>query len=350
MPDAAERLTRDPVFQINCCLWLVQQPGIQRDGRRPSFASHGFVLRALGRKLANSPATKAKFRELGWSPAPPEPDVLIKHAATHKHLVLECKASSFSPSSSTSTQARKLLALCAEPDSALGVPAKAFVVYVLTESDCERQQSTLRDLSREIVESGLPVAEAGTLGLTFEDGSLWAVLSIATVGGDREIESIRGKNWIADGDDEGARPLYIIPYDPAAADNQDPKELEYCTKQLLERCLTSAMQIVGRSFVPDDVCISADEILRMATFNVSDKWHAAGDVNKLKGRIANELGRVLMRGDFKDKVTMHDRSVTITLATHDDQEAALSLLLKTQTEQVAARIAVPQLNLPIAGS
>jgi hypothetical protein len=337
-------LTRDPVFQLNACLWLVRKPTFAPIGPKPTYAAEGFVLRAIGRKLGISPQLRTVFLSLGWTGAPPEPDVLIMHAVSRKHLVLECKASSFSSTSSTAMQARKLLALCADPDVALGSSGKAFVVYVLSLEDAALQLTTLMELTNDLQTNQVPSAESGTLGLKIEDGGLWATLDIPTAADDAEIAPISGRVWVTDGDESDARPLYIVPYDPTAADNQSPEERSYCTKQLTERVLTYAMATLGRAGVPDYVRIVADDALKQATFNTSSLW-AAHELDKLRTRIAAELYSVLNRGDMQGKVELHNRWVDVNLATLADQATALNLLLKAQPQEAANRIAESQLRL-----
>src|SRR5690349_19104998 len=85
-------LTRDPVFQLNSCLWLIKRPPSTTSAEeKGTYASVGFVLRALGRRLGISNELRERFRELTWTPEPPEPDVLLHHLASGLHLVLECK-------------------------------------------------------------------------------------------------------------------------------------------------------------------------------------------------------------------------------------------------------------------
>lgn len=334
-------LTRDPVFQVNACLWLVfKSPALSEV---PSYNSAGFLLRALGKKLGISPTLRARLVALAWRPEPPSPDVLFRHVPSHKHLVLECKASSFSASSTTAQQARKLLTLCGDPNAALGVTASAIVVYVLPVEDTSLQLETLRELASELSDLKLePIADSGVMGLSIEDDGLWATLILLASGGHAELRPVEGRVRINDGVQGEARPLYLIPYDPAAADNQSRAELEYCTQQLVERILNFATSVVGRSEVPNIVCIDPAEAMKQATFGASDYWQA-NDVATLRKKIEDQIFRTLNRGELQGKVERVGKKVDITLADHDDQRIAVSLLQKSSPSAVARQVMDSQL-------
>ncbi|XVQ86502.1 hypothetical protein ACQP2K_03480 [Microbispora siamensis] len=294
-----------------------------------------------------SDALKKSFRELGWTPDPPEPDVLIYHAESRDSLVIECKAQSFTPASSTAQQGRKLLGVCAEPDIAVGSPkgaGEAYVVYALPLEDVEEQQQTLGALNGEVAEAGLSYAKSGTLGFEITDGGLWAELAIPDATEGSTITSICKRVWVTDGDDGAARPIYLVPYDPTAIDNQEPEEKEYCTNLLVQRVLTHAMSMLGRAEVPNFVRIHAHDALREATFQVSDYWQAS-ELNKLQNRIARTLASYLNKGAFKEKVQLSGSCVEVHLENLGAQEAILAMLLKARTEVMAQAVLDPQMAL-----
>ncbi|CNE51368.1 Uncharacterised protein [Mycobacterium tuberculosis] len=342
------RLTHDPVFQLNACLWLVRKVPSSVHGPKPFYAEEGFVLRGIGQKLGVAETLRATFRTLKWSPDAPEPDVLLHHSVSRDHLVIECKAHSFSPTSSTAMQGRKLLSVCAIPAAAVGAEdgtqAKAIVVYALPAEDAELQRETIKKLSEELTANDLNPAASGTLGLSIHDGGLWAELTVEGIEESSVVARICRQCWITDGDEQDARPIYLIPYDPTAADNQTEEELDYCSRMLSERILTYAMSVVGRTEVPDYVYIMANDALRHATFRLSDRWHAR-ELDKLRRRIAQELGSTLNKGALHGKVVTRKQSVEVDLATVEDQQAALGLLHKAQVQHISRQLIDPQIQI-----
>lgn len=342
------RLTHDPVFQLNACIWLVRKPPTRTIGPKPFYAEEGFVLRSIGQKLGVAESLRTAFRRLSWSPGAPEPDVLLHHSISRDHLVIECKAHSFSPSSTTAMQGRKLLAVCADPSAAVGAEegskARAIVVYALPAEDVELQQETIRALSEELLTHELTPATWGTLGFSIHDGGLWAELTVDGLDDGSVVAGLCKKCWVTDGDEQDARPIYLIPYDPTAFENQTPAEQVYCSKMLSERILTFAISIVGRSEVPDYVYIMANDALREATFRLSDRWQAR-ELTKLRRKISHEIGAVVNKGALRGKVVVRDHVVELNLATLEDQHIALELLLRAQSHYMARQLVDPQLEI-----
>lgn len=315
---------------------------------KAAYAVEGFALRSLGQKLGISEELKKKFIQLGWPPSPPEPDLLLNHVASWNHLVIECKAQGFSLGSSNIAQARKLIAVSADAKIAVGAPvgasSSAVVVYAIPAEDCTEQQETLQELSEMLIEQGLKVAPSGTLGIDISDGALWAELVIPNLPCESDIARICKRVKVTDGDEKDARPLYLVPYDPTAADNQQPEEKEYCLKLLIQRVLSCVIKRIGQADVPDAVHIVANDVLQEATFEISDRWRAR-ELNKLKQEINEQVGSVLNKGSLHGKVSVESGHVQVNLADSDDREAAINLLLKAQTKNMARQLAVDQLRI-----
>ncbi|MFF3451224.1 hypothetical protein ACFYXJ_29225 [Streptomyces sp. NPDC002667] len=338
-----ELITRDPVFQVNACLWLVAKPSPAKDGQRPYY-DLGYRLRSLGAPLAFKDELRPKLAKSSLGAKPPEPDVLIHHIASGDHLVIECKASSFSSSSSTAGQARKLLIACADADSAVGVAGEAFVIYVIPGEDCQLQMTTLAELTAELNSEEFVTAPYGTLGLQVDDEGLWADLSINKQSTKEHVADVIGRVLVVPQSGGDFRPLYFIPYDPAAADNQDAEELNYCHKLLVERFYVGAVQEIGTADVPECLVIRADDLLRKATYGISDKW-VARELVTLKARLIQGMGKILNKKSLKGKVEATGSRVEIRLGSEDDRQAAIDLLLKANTEQLALNNASPQTEI-----
>ncbi|WP_433054259.1 hypothetical protein [Dactylosporangium sp. CS-033363] len=338
-------LTKDPVFQVNACLWLVLKPNSGQSNPESSYGKAGYVVRALAKKLGVSPATRLSFKAAALTPEPPVPDLLFRNANDGHHLVLECKASGFTTSSSTAKQARKILIACADADNALGSPGEAFVVYVTSDDDALWLLSTLEALTEELRVLELPSAVPAVIGLTIEDDGLYAVLNVARGAGEEKLGEIRGRRLITEGNPDEARPIYIIPYDPSAAENQDADEKDYCLRLLTERVLIYCMHVIGLAVTPDCVYIDATDALKQATFNVSTRWRDNSDVDALRTRIASIIFSTLNRGELKGRVDRSGFVVSVDLDTKDEQELALSLLFKAQPSRLAEELANKQSSI-----
>ncbi|WP_457493137.1 hypothetical protein [Streptomyces sp. P5_D11] len=336
-------LTRDPVFQVNSCLWLVSDQAVGISPIRPYFAA-GYRLRALGPRFPFSSSIKPKLVSIGWNPAPPEPDIVVHHHESGDHLVLECKASGFGSESSTAWQARKLLVAGADSESALSVSGDAFILYTLPVEDAELQMQCLEELHAEVEEAGLAAAEYGTLGLEVDERGLWVELRLSRPCDKPHIVKISGRVLISPDVGGDSRPLYLIPYDPTTADNQDPTERAYCYRQLLERVYLAAVRALGTAQVPDSVVLTGDDLLREATFGISAKWQAK-ELNTLKVNLLRGMATVLGKRDLKGKVHFHTSRLEVLLNGDDDRQAAINMLLKANSEQLALQGTTGQLDV-----
>lgn len=314
---------------------------------RPYFNA-GYRLRSLGgSKLAFASHLREKLSIHGLSHSPPEPDVLVQHLPSGDHLVLECKATSFGYESSTTEQARKLLIACADADAAVGgVAGEAYTVYVLSAEDCDRQTETLVQLAAELHASGFDSATYGTLGLSIDEKGLWAELRLSEDSQKDHVTGVLGPVLITPNSSGDARPLYLIPFDPTTEENQDPEERSYCHRMLLERFYIAGIQTIGTADVPDLLVLKSDDLFRKATHGYSDKWHAR-ELAGLKMRLIKGMAKVLNKGVLKGSVTASNTSLEVRLRDEDDRNAAIGLLGKANTVQLALQNMSGQTELDV---
>lgn len=246
--------------------------------------------------------------------------------------------------SSTAEQGRKLLAACSDPNAALGGAQHAYVIYVIPAEDVELQTATLLHLTAELNGHGLSPAESGTIGLSITPDGLWAELSLIKKTARTEILDLCTAVQVTEGSKDGARPLYIIPFDPAAAANQSPAELAYCKRLLSERLCTYSMGEIGRADVPDNVHITGDDAVRSATFNTSVRWRAR-ELVKLREQAVTEIYTILDKGDLRGRVRRSREYLELNLADQDQQRYALSLLARAPIDTMADRLLPAQLTL-----
>ncbi|MEU7951656.1 hypothetical protein ACGFJ4_14605 [Micromonospora chalcea] len=214
---------------------------------------------------------------------------------------------------------------------------------MISAEDTQLQLKTLQEISAELDQHGLEVADSGTLGISVENGDLWVTMTMLSPGKHAELALVEGKVKVAEGIDGDVRPLYIVPFDPAAAPDQHADERDYCARELTERILIFAMSRVGRAAVPDIVSLDPIDAMKQATWSLSDKW-ATHEVEQLRRRIEDELYRTLYRG-MPDKVEREGRKVHVNLVTQEDQRTALSVLQKSRPQYIAERLLDPQLPL-----
>ncbi|MFE8962084.1 hypothetical protein [Streptomyces iakyrus] len=300
---------------------------------RPYYNA-GYRLRSLGPKLAFRADLREKLSEQGLSASPPEPDVLVQHLLSGDHLVFECKTTSFGFESSTTDQARKLLISCANADTAVGVAGEAYVVYVLTKEDCDRQTEALVQVAAELSSAGFHTSPYGTLGLSIDEKGLWAELQLSVESDKEHVTNVLGPVLITPDASGDSRPIYLIPFDPTTEENQDPDERRYCHRMLLERFYVAGVQAIGTADVPDLLVIKADDLFRKATYGYSDKWQAR-ELSGLKSRLIQGMAKVLNKRALKGAVTATTTSVEIRLRHEEDRDAAINLLLKANSEQLA---------------
>ncbi|MFG2565251.1 hypothetical protein ACGFR6_07400 [Streptomyces sp. NPDC048567] len=268
----------------------------------------------------------------------------MHHHESGDHLVLECKASGFGSESSTAKQARKLLAASSDAESSLGIAGEAFVVYTLPAEDAELQMQCLEELRIEVEGAGFESATYGTLGLEIDGAGLWANLRLNHPSEKPHVVKVLNRVLIAPAVDGDSRPLYLIPYDPTTADNQDPSERKYCFGQLLERFYLAAVRVLGTAHVPDTVVLLGDDLLREATFGLSDKWQAK-ELNSLKVNLLRGMTTVLGKRELKGKVQFHTSKLEVLLGSESARQAAINLLLKANSEQLALNGSTGQLDV-----
>ncbi|WP_410596155.1 hypothetical protein [Amycolatopsis sp. lyj-23] len=292
---------------------------------------------------------RKKLVEAGFNPDPPEPDVLLRNISTDDHLVLECKAQGFSPASSTATQGRKLLAACSDPNAALGTSGAASVAYVLDSDDCNQQLETLQALSAEIRSYGIEPPPSGVLALSIDDKGLWAELVIPGLDESSSVAALCERVLAVEGEADELRPLYVIPYDPAAESSQAESERRYCAQQLAERLFNATVSIIGRADIPACVIVASDHLLREATFGVSDYWEVR-DLKNFKSRIAKFISSYLNKSTLKGKVTLRGGiNVEINLSDEDERQAAIGMLQRGSPRGLTENLLDTQLDVVAEG-
>lgn len=317
-------LAADPVFQLNTVLWMLQPfPG------RPGAVNavlylHDYRVRALGPRLSADPGVEEELATAFGIRGVPQPDVLADSPAETPRLVFECKASSFGADSTTAEQARKVLARSADLGLVVGAPrgrtAPGAVVYLTRADHAEALGATLAALRGEVEEAGIACAPASVLAVSAEPGE-GVVVGIASGDlPDPAGTALSGSTVVvpAAGDEEVARPLYLVPFDPSVT--QEPDERDFCRRVLLERARTHVVARLGRLATPDTAVIDCVEIVHEATYGLSRYWRDTKSRNDAALEVVNFAKKALRQMKPKPVEVNHPYGEVLEVRLHNDEE------------------------------
>lgn len=304
-------ITADPVFQLNCVLWMLQPlPSGVAGPPNPVLHSKGYRVRALSMSLTAPPAVEAalaaKLRLRGRA----APDVVASAPAGGHWLAIECKASSFGPESTTSNQALKILAQTADLSLIAGAPAGTAVpgaaVYATRASQGAALHDTLTTLASRLTEQAIASAPTATLGLESVPGTGVTVRSVGGRVPDPGGAALAKTTTLvpaAGPDEHDPRPLYIIPFDPGVT--QEGQERERCLKILLARGRAEAASQIGGSTAAGPLTLDAEQLLSKATYGISERWKDSRD-RKEAARLILDFVREAVRDMRKHARTRSD--------------------------------------------
>ena len=249
-------LVPTPLFQLNLMLFLTWPA--PSSFVTPIFYREGFALRSIAPSIGVplEALARAQAADLPIQPTA-SPELLLEQGCQQQLLLIECKSSSFGPASSTSRQARALLA-CPGPYLAerIGITAamdwKGYLLYVVGGGQEGPMQDTLQVLSQELHTARISTADSGAMGIHVRaDGVYLSPEARSNI----PVQALQqtpthGLQVMALEEGEDPRPLYLIPLDPSIAVD-DPVE-----RQMLEERVRQAVtSLIG----------TMDEILTAVT-------------------------------------------------------------------------------------
>jgi hypothetical protein len=266
----------DPLFQLNAVLWMLQPMPEDSSAVNAVLHYRGYAVRSMGQTLtadADLERLLAVKLDLRGAPAP---DVLASAPAGDSWPIFECKKSSFSPDSSTSGQASKILARGADLSLTAGSPPGqrigGCVVFVTREENAIELQKTLDQLRSTLETAGVLPAPACTVGLRVEAGvGLCAHVALGSfpgAGGEALADDVIVVPAAAP--EEDARPLYLVPFDPSV--EQDDEERLLCRRILLARGRAHAASILGRGPAQGTAVLQGPELIDLATYGLAKYW------------------------------------------------------------------------------
>ncbi len=227
--------------------------------------------------MPSDDASLSAIRKLTGSPDPSasRPDLWLKHSEDPVQPLVELKSRGFSPASSNSRQAVKLLVAAFDLGPSLGETDehRGHVVYGTAATDADDMAKTLKQLADQVTVEGVPAAPAGVIGLSIDDEGV-ALSSPTPEDLPAPAAEVLGSPAIVlqRDDDNDLRPLYFVPWIPDIADSQDAELRADGYRELTARVLTQAMGRVGQARVPTTLSLTGTQLVRGATLGVFDRW------------------------------------------------------------------------------
>ena len=273
-------LLSDQVFQLNAFLWSLWANPPQ-ESIRPVLREAGYYLVAIGRRVLppDTPSVINALERLTGSPSsarsPCNPDIWLKHREDATQPVVELKGRAFSPDSSNSKQAVKLLVSAFDLAPSLGdqVEHPGHIIYATPCADSGDMETTLSQLAERVRDEGVPPAPTAVIGLSIEDDGV-AMSSPTPSDLPEPAKKVLASPAIVlsrDGNND-FRPLYLVPWIPGIKESQDSDLHKDGLRELTARVLTHAQGYVGRARVPTIVTLDGGQLLRDATFGIFDQW------------------------------------------------------------------------------
>ena len=346
MNPSPEGLIADPIFQLNALLWLAQPLPEDSDAERlgvapldikPLLYRQGFGVYAIAPLLPTPIDLRLAARNAGLDVQDSvRPDVILQRPRDDRFLLVECKATSFGPDSTSAEQARALL-LLSGPRLAEVLPDRvqaALLAYALPEGHREKLTGTLDNLSGQMAAVDLPAGPFSVLGLLAGESSLDLVLDERA--GALLGLAAGGHVFIKQEPDQDLRPLYFIPYDPDVT--QSEEEGRFCKGTLLRRMHCTVVAAVGRALPPTELVFDAPGVLNDAMFGMYEHWENSASAkhmrklfNHFMGSIAGAVGAecpgaVAFESGVGWRLTIGDESL---------QDTLLDLLTRFNTDSLS---------------
>jgi hypothetical protein len=335
MTSNPNELIRDPLFQLNALLWLVQ-PLPSGTEITPLFYKKGFEVYSIALQLGppldvillaqeSNIAIQERLR----------PDIILVDKTSKKYAFIECKKSSFGPASDTSEQARTLLIISGiRAGEVLGLAAEkkinAIPLFALPEDERSSLVHTLDMLFRELKEKRIPAAKPSTLGLCLIDDNLCIVIDKL---GSRMFGVPVGNNAFMKCEaDTDPRPLYFIPYDPDVGSSE---EQAFCRRVLFERMHSTVISAIGRADPPVDILIESSKLLNDAMLGMYGHW-GNQDSSRHMRRLCRDFMKALVEAAnaqvLNSMLFCPEAGWKVSLPDHIHQEKLIDTLSRFSSE------------------
>lgn len=352
-----DRLFGDPLFQLNLMLWALK-PVAPGAPTRPVLADAGYVVNSISRTLSPGPRLQGTFKALTGSEKGPSPDVIAEPTNDVPWMIIECKRSGFSSVSPTARQARKLISIKVpfiETVGKPGSPERVVLLYIVRNSRVDDFADTLAELSVEMSEHADVCVVALGVVKRMSDGVGFQLVRkgdhhCVSAGYDTLIDFLSPECVVLEVEDgEDPRPLYFVPYDPSLDyDDTTLSTRDEAKFDLLLRAGMAAITLIGPEAIPARVSLSADDLLRKATYNMSAFWGTSNEISRLRELIMEYIVRLISRAFVPaPNVERSGGTVRVTLISQKQKEAVIDALSETagpgmrELEAAAAQTELP---------
>lgn len=321
-----------PLSQLNLMLWLTWYPlDYEHSGIRPVFRAMGFTVLAIGPRITLAPDKELRLRQSSTLTLPKgltaSPDILITNTEQHYALSLECKLSSFGPTSSTAAQTTLLLATdgrALAQSFGLAEPSNNWtngVLYVLPDAEHTAILPTLHAISQELEVVAVVPAAFGSTGIAVNDEAVYLqfltddsrIESLLEVGGLQTNDWTPVVNLSVTGD---YRLLQLIPIDPSI-DNSPENWLVF------ERKLRATLVSLIGSRLDEDTWVVTEREIMQGAIEVWDFWQDSNAKTSLRRDIRKYIRKMLHDVEQKTGIKLSYNG--------DSTNKAISLSVCTET-------------------
>ncbi len=221
-----ENIIGNAVFQLNLMLFLTW-PTHRGSYIKPILYDAGYRLSYIEHEFAVPIAAALKMTDAGLTAnRTVDPEALLEHAGERVVVPLECKRSSFGPTTKQAKQARGYLTLTGheiatqvampEPNSWRGV-----LTYVSRRGHGLAILSTLHQLITQLTDADITCAKVASLEVGYTDRNI-TLSNIEYSEPLPGVELSHPRIVMDVYNNVDPRPLYLIPYMPSADDKKDP--------------------------------------------------------------------------------------------------------------------------------
>lgn len=313
----AKTLLSDQVFQLNTFLWALQELP-ESSQIQPVLRQAGYQLRFIEPRLIvpRTPVVIAALHKLTPSKdhSPCHPDLWLQHSEHPSELIVELKSQGFSPDSSNSRQALKLLLSAFDLSDSLGEATQhsGHLIYATISDDTSNLEVTLNDLTSKLHDEGANAAPTSVIGFSEEVEGV-AISSSSPNLPEPAANALASPAVVLrrDGDND-FQPLYLIPWIPGISESQNPQLHKAGYDDLSGRVLTHVLSAIGRAQVPTTLKIVGEEIMNLSTSRIFDRWRSstrkqfARAVIKIIGQALESNSNVVSIGDTQIVIELQD--------------------------------------------
>ncbi len=321
-------LLSDQVFQLNTFLWALQELP-ESSQIQPVLRQAGYQLRSIEPRLIvpKTPVAIAALDKLAGSKdsSPCRPDVWLRHKEHPSDLIVELKSQGFSPNSSNSRQALKLLLAAFDLSESLGEPTRhsGHLIYATISDDTSNLEATLNNLASRLHNEGANAAPSSVIGFSEEVEGV-AISSSSSNLPKPAADALASPAVVLRRDDDNdLQPLYLIPWIPGIEGNQDTQLQEAGYNELTSRILTYILSEIGRARVPTILKIVGEDIMNSSTFGIFNRWRSDNQKQFAKA-VIKIIVRVL--GSDTNVVSISGTRIELELQDSDTQDQILRLI------------------------